>query len=97
MHPVYQQVRALPPNAIILELPIKLWSMPDNEIETIRALYSLQHGKRRVGGISGFATNNWVNLVEKINANGLDQDNLKRLRLMGVTHIIENNHLFPLP
>lgn len=97
MHPVYQQVKSLPENSIILELPIKLWSMPDNEIEPIRALYSLQHDKRRVGGISGFATNTWVKLVENINTNGLNQDNLKTLRLMGVTHIIENNRLSPLP
>jgi hypothetical protein len=97
MHPVYQKVKALPENAIILELPIKLWNMPDHEIELVRALYSLEHQKRRVGGISGFATNSWVNLVEKINADGLSQENLNRLRSLGVTHVIEKNNLFPLP
>lgn len=97
MHPVYQEVKALPANAVILELPIKHWGMPDHEIELVRALYSLHHRHRRVGGISGFAKNSWVDLVEKINANGLDQENLLRLRSLGVTHVIENNKLFPLP
>ncbi|TRZ51470.1 hypothetical protein D4S03_05075 [bacterium] len=97
LHPVYQEVKALPANAIILELPIKHWDMPDHEIELIRALYSLYHRHRRVGGISGFAKNSWVNLVEKINANGLDQESLLRLHSLGVTHVIENNKLFPLP
>ncbi|HSV94516.1 MAG TPA: hypothetical protein VLH94_00860 [Spirochaetia bacterium] len=97
MHPVYQQVAALPQNAVILELPIKLWNMPDNEIESIRSLYSLSHRHRRLGGYSGFATNNWINLIEKINTNGLNTDNLKQLHTLGVTHYIKNNQLFPLP
>lgn len=97
MHPVYQEIKALPPEAVILELPIKLWNMPDHEIESIRSLYSLVHRHRRFGGFSGFATNNWVNLVEKINAHGLDSKNIARLKSLGVTHVIQNNILSPLP
>lgn len=97
MHPVYQEVKALPENAVILELPIKHWAMPDHEIEPVRALYSLSHRHRRFGGISGFAKNSWVELVEKINTSGLDQENITKLRILGITHVIENNLLFPLP
>lgn len=97
MHPVYQEVKALPENAVILELPIKHWSMPDHEIEPVRAIYSLFHRHRRFGGISGFAKNSWVELVEKINSNGLKQENIDALRQLGITHVIENNRLSPLP
>lgn len=97
MHPVYQQVKTLPPSAVILELPIKLWNMTDSEIESVRSLYSLSHRHRRLGGYSGFATNNWINLVEKINTNGLDKENLNQLHSLGITHYIQNNQLFPLP
>lgn len=97
MHAVYQQVAALPSNAVILELPIKLWTWPDHEIESIRSLYSLVHLHRRFGGFSGFATNQWISLVERINTNGLDDANLAALHALGVTHYIRNNILYPLP
>jgi hypothetical protein len=97
MHPVYQQVKALPDTAVILELPIKLWNDPDHEIESIKSLYSLEHRHRRFGGYSGFATNAWIDLVENIKAHGLDETNLEILHSLGVTHYIENNQLFPLP
>jgi len=97
MHPVYDEVKALPQEAIILELPIKLWSMPDHEIESIRSLYSLSHLHRRFGGFSGFNTNSWAELVQNINASGLDEKNLQKLHSLGVTHVIENNRLSPLP
>lgn len=97
MHPVYQEVTLLPENATILELPIKHWGMIDHEIEPIRALYSLSHKHRRLGGISGFAPNYWVTLVEKINSNGLDEENISTLKNLGITHVIENNKLRPLP
>jgi hypothetical protein len=71
--------------------------MPNHEIELIRALYSLDHQHRRLGGISGFATNTWVDLVENINTNGLNQENFIKLHLLGITHIVENNNLYPLP
>ena len=96
MHPVYLEVKKLPPEAVILELPIKLWNMPDHEIESIRSLYSLEHNHRRFGGFSGFATNSWIDLVEKINANGLNSENTSRLKSLGITHIIKNNHLYNL-
>ncbi len=96
-HPVYEQVKALPAEAVILELPIRLWNMPDHEIESIRSLYSLEHKHRRFGGFSGFATNSWINLVEKINAHGLNEENTSKLKSLGVTHVIENNRLYPLP
>lgn len=96
MHPVYQEVKSLPETAVILELPIKLWNMPDHEIESVRSLYTLSHNHRRLGGFSGFATNDWVDLVEKINAYGLNSENIEKLRLLGVTHIIENNTLKPI-
>ena len=88
--------KKLPQNTVILELPIKLWNMEGHEIESIRSLYSLEHGKRRVGGFSGFAPLAWIDLVEKINANGLNQENTNRLHSLGVTHVIENNILRPL-
>ncbi|EKD53056.1 MAG: hypothetical protein ACD_61C00167G0002 [uncultured bacterium] len=97
MHPVYRQVKALPENAIILELPIKLWAGPNHEIESIRSLYSLEHHHRRFNGFSGFASNTWIDLVIRIQQNGLDQDNLTRLHLLGITHVIQNNILSPLP
>ncbi len=97
MNPVYDQVKALPQSAIILELPVKLWNMPDHEIESIRSLYSLEHGHRRFGGFSGFDSNSWADLVQKIDANGLDKENLTKLHALGVTHVINNNQLFPLP
>ncbi len=96
MHPVYQQVKNLPPKDIILELPIKLWNMPDHEIESVRSLYSLFHNHRRLGGFSGFAKNDWIELVEKINANGLNKENTNKLNSLGITHVIENNELKPI-
>ena len=96
MHPLYQEVKNLPTDAVIIELPIKLWNMPDHEIESIRSLYTLSHNHRRFGGFSGFATDSWIDLTNKINANGLDQENLSKLKTLGVTHIIEDNQLTPL-
>lgn len=93
---VYQTVKALPTNAVILELPILLWNQPGHEIESVRSLYSLDHAHRRVGGFSGFAPLAWIDLVEQVNTHGLNQDNVSRLRLLGVTHVIEKNHLQPL-
>ncbi|KKT82081.1 MAG: hypothetical protein UW80_C0042G0002 [Microgenomates group bacterium GW2011_GWC1_44_9] len=87
-HPVYEQVKALPPEAVILELPIKLWNMPDHEIESIRSLYSLTHHHRRLGGFSGFATKTWIDLVEKINTHGLNPENIEKLKSFGVTHAV---------
>jgi len=94
---VYQKVKELPASAIILELPIKLWVGPDHEIESVRSLYSLEHGHRRVNGFSGFSPLVWIDLVQKLNANGLDDENLNRLHALGVTHVVEDNHLYPLP
>jgi len=96
MHPVYQEVKKLPSEAVILELPIKLWNMPDHEIESIRSLYTLEHNHRRFGGFSGFATNSWIGLVHLIDLYGLSPENLVRLRAIGITHVIENNLLSPL-
>lgn len=94
---VYQPVKKLPKEAVILELPLLLWTAPGHEIESLRSLYSLEHGRRRLGGYSGFAPLAWIDLVQQINSRGLDQTNLVRLRALGVTHVIENNNLFPLP
>ena len=91
---VYQIVKLLDPSSIILELPIKLWNDDGHEIESIRSLYSLDHGLRRVGGYSGFAPLAWIDLVENLKANGLSAENKNRLHALGVTHIIENNHLY---
>ena len=96
MHPVYQKVKNLPGEAIILELPIKLWTDIDHEIEPIRTLYTLEHRHRRLGGMSGFATNAWVDLVQQINTDGLTDENRTKLHEIGVTHVIENNSFSPL-
>ena len=96
MHPVYQEITNLPPDAVILELPIKLWNMPDHEIESIRSLYSLFHKHRRLGGFSGFATNSWVELVQRIDTYGLSPENINKLKSRGITHVIQNNALYPL-
>ncbi len=93
MHPVYQEVKNLPSDDIILELPIKLWNMPDHEIESVRSLYSLFHKHRRLGGFSGFATKDWIDMVENINAYGLNPEIIFKLKSLGVTHVIENNQL----
>lgn len=97
MHPVYQEVKNLPKDATILELPIKLWNSLDHEIESIRSLYSLVHQHRRFNGFSGFATNKWIELTQKIEANGLNKENITALQSLGITHIIENNTLSHLP
>ncbi|MEK7525299.1 MAG: hypothetical protein AAB548_02910, partial [Patescibacteria group bacterium] len=94
--PVYAKVKALPQDAVILELPILLWNQPGHEIESVRSLYSLDHGHRRVGGFSGFAPLAWIDLVGQINASGLNLNNISRLKSLGVTHLVENNHLQPL-
>ncbi len=93
MHPVYQEVTNLHPDAVILELPVKLWNMPDHEIESIRSLYTLFHKHRRFGGFSGFATNRWIDLVQKINAYGLTPPIVESLRSLGITHVIQNNKI----
>ena len=93
MHPVYQEVTRLPIDAVILELPIKLWNMPDHEIESVRSLYTLFHKHRRFGGFSGFATNRWIQMVQEINAYGLTLQIVEALSSFGVTHIIQNNTL----
>lgn len=97
LDPVYNQVKALPQNDIILELPIKLWNSPDHEIESIRSIYTLFHHHRRLGGFSGFATNDWVDLVQKIDTYGLNWENLNTLRSLGVTHYIQGGHLHSIP
>jgi hypothetical protein len=94
---IYQQVSTLPANSIILELPIKLWNDKGHEIESIRSIYSLSHRHRRFGGFSGFATNHWIETVQKINEEGLNQENINTLKLLGVTHVVERSHLTPLP
>ena len=94
---VYQEVQQLPPNAIIIELPVKLWNDNNHQIESLRSLYSLKHQHRRFGGFSGFATNAWIDLVQKINSQRLTDKNLSQLRLLGITHVVENNRLYPLP
>ncbi len=94
--PIYRQVAALPKTAVILELPILLWNQPGHEIESLRSLYSLEHHHRRLGGFSGFAPLAWIDLVQQINAFGLNQRNLARLRDLGITHVLENNRLFSL-
>lgn len=96
MHSVYHQVKNLPSEAVILELPIKLWNMPDHEIESVRSLYTLDHRHRRFGGYSGFATNSWINLVERINTYGLSPEIISELKSLGISHVIKNNSLFPL-
>ncbi len=93
---VYAKVKNLPATAIILELPVKLWNAPGHEIESLRSLYSLEHGHRRFGGFSGFAPQAWIDLVNKINANGLDRNNLNQLHSLGITNAVENNSLRPL-
>lgn len=93
MHPVYQEVAKLPNDAVILELPIKLWTDPDHEIESIRSIYSLYHNHRRLGGFSGFATLEWIDLVHSIQKNGLTPTNLEKIKSRGVSHLIENNKL----
>ena len=93
---VYQEVKKLPNNAIILELPIKLWVDDNHEIESLRSLYSLVHRHRRLGGFSGFSPLAWIDLVNKINAHGLDQTNLDHLRSLGITHVVEGNKIYPL-
>lgn len=95
--PVYRQVQKLPATAVILELPIKLWNDDDHEIESIRSLYSLEHGHRRVGGFSGFAPFAWIDLVENLKANGPNDENRNRLHALGVTHIVEGGRLYSLP
>lgn len=94
MHPVYREVSDLPKDAVILELPIKLWTDPDHEIESIRSIFSLYHKHRRLGGFSGFATNDWVNLVHQIQTFGLSTTVKEKLKALGITHIIQNNLLY---
>lgn len=93
---VYRQVKDLPKDAVIIELPIKLWSSTDNQIESLRALYSLYHQHRRFNGYSGFNTLAWQSLVSSILADGLDKNNTDRLKKLGVTHIVSENKLFAL-
>jgi len=93
---VYAEVKKLPPTAVILELPILLWNQPGHEIESLRSLYSLDHGHRRLGGYSGFAPLNWIDLVGQINTSGTDPEVINRLKSLGVTHIVKNNQLQPL-
>lgn len=88
---VYETLAGLPKDSIILELPVKLWNMPDHQIESIRSLYSLKHGLRRFGGYSGFASHEWIKLVEEINSQGLTIQIKQKLKTREVTHIIQNN------
>jgi hypothetical protein len=94
-HPpeVYAQVRALPKEAVILELPIKLWNMPDNQVESQRSLYSLYHQRRRLNGYSGFAPHAWIDLVNRLNNYGLTSSLARELRGLGVTHVVEAGEL----
>jgi hypothetical protein len=94
---VYQEVKNLPSESIILELPVKLWNDEGHEIESIRSLYSLEHKHRRFGGFSGFATQKWIDLVQQINTYGLNSQNLRALHFLGVTHVVNQNKLYPLP
>jgi len=93
---IYQQVADLPKDSIILELPIKLWNNEGHEIESLRSIYSLSHKHRRFGGFSGFATDQWIETVQKVNKYGLNQENTNTLKLLGITHIVENTQLTPL-
>ena len=93
---VYAEVKKLPAASVILELPILLWNQPGHEIESVRSLYSLDHGHRRLGGYSGFAPLAWIDLVGQITTSGLDPEVVTRLKSLGVTHVVENNQLKPL-
>ncbi len=92
----YNQVRFLPDQSILLELPIKLWNMPGSEIESLRSLYSLDHQRRRLNGYSGFAPEAWIDLVNQLNSEGLTTQNLQTLKAWGITHVILNQKLIPL-
>jgi len=91
--PVYQKVKSLPPESIILELPVKLWNMENNQIESLRSLYSLYHQKRRFNGYSGFAPQDWIVLVQRINKKGLTPEIISQLKSLGITHLVEDNQL----
>lgn len=93
---IYEAVRQLPEMAVILELPIKLWSQEGNQIESVRSLYSLSHQRRRINGYSGFAPLVWIELVGKINDEGLTSEVVNQLKAWGVTHIVQDNQLRPL-
>ncbi|OGD83457.1 hypothetical protein A2572_04945 [Candidatus Collierbacteria bacterium RIFOXYD1_FULL_40_9] len=90
---VYDEVKGLPKNTVVLELPIKLWNMSDHQIESVRSLYSLNHKQKRLNGYSGFATLEWIKLIEEINAFGFTPEIKQKLKTRGVTHIVQNNHL----
>lgn len=90
---VYNSLYYLPKDSVLLELPIKLWNMSDHQVESVRSLYSLDHGLRRLGGYSGFASMEWIKLVEEINSEGLSETVKQKLKSRGVTHIIQNNTL----
>lgn len=93
---VYEAVGQLPETAVILELPIKLWSQEGNQIESVRSLYSLSHQRRRVNGYSGFAPLVWIEVVRKINDKGLTTEVVNQLKVWGVTHIVQGNQLRPI-
>jgi hypothetical protein len=93
---VYEQVKNLPENSIILELPIRLSNSPDANIESLRSLYSLYHQHRRFNGLAGFAPNDWIDLVNQINSQVLTPEITKKLNQLGITHIVEENSLRPL-
>ena len=93
---VYLQVKQLPHEAVIIELPAKLWNMPDNQIESLRSVYSLEHQHRRFNGYSGFAPSGWIELVNLINTQGLTPNLAQRLKNMGITHVVAENRLKPI-
>lgn len=94
--PVYAQIRALPLDAVILELPVKLWTMPNHELESLRSLYSLEHQRRRFNGYSGFAPQAWIELVQLLDRDGLTPALAERLHGLGVTHVVADNRLLSL-
>ncbi len=94
---IYQQVRELPMGSTILELPIKLWNAEGNEVESQRAIYSLYHQVRRLNGYSSYSPQEWIDMVNRINKNGLDAENIKRLKDWGVTDVVVDGKIEKIP
>lgn len=89
---VYARIQALPPNAVLAELPMARDEYSETDADARYQLYGLTHGRRLVNGVAAY-------LPPKTRALRLgvqtfpDDASLAALRVLGVTHVLVHTDL----
>lgn len=86
---VYELVKRLDENAVMIEMPIYNWSMaPYSTQELMRVYYSSIHNVKMVNGASGFSPPPWQRQVTELLQKFPTESSLRRMRSLGIKYII---------